>query len=320
MSLKKLLIANRGEIAVRVARGAAELGIGTVAVSGPDDAASLHNRVADETVTLEGRGAAPYLDVGQVVGAAVAAGCDAIHPGYGFLAENSALAEACDAAGVVFVGPTADQLALFGDKLAARALAEQHGVPLVSATNGATSLEEAAAFFVENGPMMIKAVAGGGGRGMRLVRTAGELEAAYERCISEATAAFGLGDVYVERLIERARHIEVQIIGDGTEVSHLGERECTLQRQNQKIVEIAPSPSLTAVTRQRICDAAIAMAADRRYRSLGTWEFLVDADDPATVAFIEVNARIQVEHTVTEEVTGVDLVAAPVERRWPMWA
>ena len=310
MGLKKLLIANRGEIAVRVARGAAELGISTVAVSGADDAASLHTRVADEAVTLDGRGVAPYLDVDQVVGAAVAAGCDAIHPGYGFLAENPALAVACDAAGVVFVGPTAGQLALFGDKVAARRLAEKHGVPLVPATNGATSLAQAAAFGAEHGPMMIKAVAGGGGRGIRPVLGPDELEAAYERCISEATAAFGLGDVYVERLIERARHIEVQIIGDSAAVSHLGERECTLQRQNQKIVEIAPSPSLSPSARQRICDAAVAMASGTGYRSLGTWEFLVDADDPDTVAFIEVNARIQVEHTVTEEVTGVDLVAA----------
>ena len=310
MGLKKLLIANRGEIAVRVARAASELGIGTVAVAASDDTASLHTRVADESITLDGRGVAAYLDVGQIVGAAAAAGCDAIHPGYGFLAENPALALAADAAGICFVGPSAPQLELFGDKLAARALAAQHNVPLLAATTEPTSVEAARAFFDEHGPVMIKALAGGGGRGMRVVRSADELEAAYERCASEAAAAFGNGDLYVERLIERARHIEVQVVGDGEAVAHLGERECTLQRQNQKIVEVAPSPTLPDATRQAVCDAAVAMASAVGYRSLGTWEFLIDADDPATVAFCEVNARVQVEHTVTEEVTGVDLVAA----------
>ncbi|WP_419945916.1 carboxyl transferase domain-containing protein [Candidatus Poriferisodalis sp.] len=310
MGLKKLLIANRGEIAVRVARAASELGIGTVAIAGDDDTASLHTRVADESVTLEGRGVAAYLDVDGVVDAAVSAGCDAIHPGYGFLAENPALALACKAVGIVFVGPTALQLELFGDKLAARALAQQHDVPLLPATSEPTSAEAAQAFFAEHGPIMIKALAGGGGRGMRAVRSAGELEAAYERCASEAAAAFGNGDLYVEQLIERARHIEVQIIGDGEAVAHLGERECTLQRQNQKIVEIAPSPTLRPEAREAVCGAAVEMARAVRYRSLGTWEFLIDADDPDAIAFCEVNARIQVEHTVTEEVTGVDLVAA----------
>ncbi|WP_428121176.1 carboxyl transferase domain-containing protein [Candidatus Poriferisodalis sp.] len=310
MGLKKLLVGNRGEIAVRVARAASELGISTVAIAGSDDTDSLHMRVADESVTLDGRGVVPYLDVDQVVGAAVAAGCDAIHPGYGFLAENPALALAAKAAGIVFVGPSAPQLELFGDKVAARALAEQHRVPLMPATAEPTSVEAARAFFDDNGPMMIKALAGGGGRGMRTVRSADELEAAYERCASEAAAAFGNGDLYVEHLIERARHIEVQIVGDGESVAHLGERECTLQRQNQKIVEIAPSPTLPPETRQAVCDAAVEMARSVGYRSLGTWEFLIDADDPDTIAFCEVNARIQVEHTVTEEVTGVDLVAA----------
>ncbi len=310
MGLKKLLIANRGEIAVRVARTASELGIGTVAIAGDDDAASLHTRVADESVSLDGRGVAPYLDVDQVVSAAASAGCDAIHPGYGFLAENPALALACKAADITFVGPSALQLELFGDKLAARALAQQHHVPLLPATSEPTSVEAARAFFAEHGPMMIKALAGGGGRGMRVVRSADDLKAAYERCASEAAAAFGNGDLYVERLIERARHIEVQIVGDGESIAHLGERECTLQRQNQKIVEIAPSPTLRPETRDAVCDAAVEMAKAVGYRSLGTWEFLIDADDPSNVAFCEVNARIQVEHTVTEEVTGVDLVAA----------
>ncbi len=320
MSLSKLLIANRGEIAVRVARTASELGIGTVAIAGEDDTASLHTRIADESVTLEGRGVAPYLDVNQVVSAAVSAECDAIHPGYGFLAENPALALACTAAGIIFVGPTAQQLELFGDKLAARALAQQHHVPLAPATSEPTSVEAAHAFFVEHGAMMIKALAGGGGRGMRAVRTVDELEDAFERCASEAAAAFGNGALYVERLIEHARHVEVQIVGDGESVAHLGERECTLQRQHQKLVEIAPSPTLKPEIRDALFDAAVTMARAVDYRSLGTWEFLIaaddpnaddpNADDPGAIAFCEVNARIQVEHTVTEEVTGVDLVAA----------
>ncbi len=310
MGLKKLLIANRGEIAVRVARAASELGISTVAIASSDDVTSLHTRVADESFTLDGRGVAPYLDADQVVRVAAETGCDAIHPGYGFLAENPALALASKAAGIAFVGPTALQLELFGDKLAARALAQQHHVPLLPATSEPTSVEAARAFLDEHGPMMIKALAGGGGRGMRVVRSADEVEAAYERCASEAAAAFGNGDLYVEQLIERARHIEVQIVGDGESAAHLGERECTLQRQNQKIVEIAPSPTLAPETRQAVCDAAVEMAKAVGYRSLGTWEFLIDADDPNTIAFCEVNARIQVEHTVTEEVTGVDLVAA----------
>ena len=310
MGLKKLLIANRGEIAVRVARAASELGISTVAIASSDDVTSLHTRVADESVTLEGRGVAPYQDVDRVVRAASETGCDAIHPGYGFLAENPALALAATSVGITFVGPAVGQLELFGDKLAARALAHQHHVPLLPATSEPTSVEAARAFLDKHGPMMIKALAGGGGRGMRVVRSADEVEAAYERCASEAAAAFGNGDLYVEQLIERARHIEVQIVGDGEAAAHLGERECTLQRQNQKIVEIAPSPTLAPETRQAVCDAAVEMAKAVGYRSLGTWEFLIDADDPNTIAFCEVNARIQVEHTVTEEVTGVDLVAA----------
>ena len=310
MTVSKLLVANRGEIAIRVMRAARDLRITTVAVAPEDDLGSLHTRLGDELLTLPGRGAAAYLDIEAVVAAAVGSGCDALHPGYGFLAENPALARACETAGITFVGPTPDQLEHFGNKLSARALATEVGVPLAPGTVGDTSLAEAEAFLAEHGPMMIKAVAGGGGRGMRPVRPGENVAAAWERARSEAIAAFGDPAVYVERLIERARHIEVQIVGDGTSVSHLGERECTLQRQNQKIVEIAPSPTLAAETRRTLTDAALAMAGRIGYRSLGTWEFLVDADDPSTVAFMETNARLQVEHTVTEEVTGVDLVQA----------
>jgi acetyl/propionyl-CoA carboxylase alpha subunit/acetyl-CoA carboxylase carboxyltransferase component len=310
VTVKKLLVANRGEIAIRIVRAAQDLGWSTVAVASADDLASLHTRVADELVALEAKGAKAYLDIDAVVSAAVAQGCDALHPGYGFLAENPALARACAEAGVAFVGPTPEHLALFGDKVSARTLAHQVGVPLAPGTEGDTSLAQAEAFLAEHGAMMIKAVAGGGGRGMRAVQPGDDVAAAYERCGREARAAFGNPSVYVEALISRARHIEIQIIGDGEAVAHLGERECTLQRQNQKIVEIAPSPSLPASTRDRLTTAALAMAGAAGYRSLGTWEFLVDADDPSVVAFMEVNARVQVEHTVTEAVTGVDLVQA----------
>ena len=313
MGLTNLLVANRAEIAIRIVRAARDLGVATVAVAPEDDLGSLHTRVADRSITLPGRGAAAYLDIAAIIEAATANGCDALHPGYGFLAENAELAKACDDAGIIFVGPTADQLARFGDKLEARAMAAELGVPLTAGTAGDTSLAEAEAFLAEHGPMMIKAVSGGGGRGMRPVRPGDDVAGAWERARSEAKAAFGDPAVYLESLVERARHIEVQIIGDGAEVAHLGERECTLQRQNQKIVEVAPSPSLTDETRRVVTDAAVAMAGEIGYRSLGTWEFLVDADDPAKVSFIETNARLQVEHTVTEEVTGVDLVQSQLK-------
>ena len=309
MSLTKLLVANRAEIAIRIIRAARDLGIATVAVASEDDLGSLHTRVADELVTLPGRGAAAYLDVAAVVAAATEHGCDGLHPGYGFLAENSALARASEAADVVFVGPTADQLDRFGDKLQAKAIAADLGIPLTPGIAGNASLADVEAFVDEHGPTMIKAVAGGGGRGMRPVRPGDDVAGAYERASSEAQAAFGDPALYAEALVEAARHIEVQIIGDGDSVSHLGERECTLQRQHQKIVEVAPSPTLDAETRQALTDAAVRMASRAGYRSLGTWEFLVD-DDSDSFAFLETNARLQVEHTVTEEVTGVDLVAA----------
>ncbi|MEM8922027.1 MAG: carboxyl transferase domain-containing protein [Actinomycetota bacterium] len=312
MVVSKLLVANRGEIAVRIMRAAHDLGIATVAVAPADDAGSLHIRIADHHVTIDGRGAAAYLDIAAVVAAARSAGCDAVHPGYGFLAENPALAEAVTAAGMTFVGPTAEQLARFGDKVAARELAARAGVPLAPGTTGDTSAAEAEAFVAEHGPTMIKAVAGGGGRGMRAVAPGDDVAAAWERARSEAEAAFGNPAVYVERLLTDARHIEVQIVGDGSSVIQLGERECTLQRQHQKIVEVAPSPTLSDAVRRTVTEAALAMAADVGYRSLGTWEFLVapavEAGGEPTVAFLETNARLQVEHTVTEEVTGIDLV------------
>jgi len=308
MPVEKLLIANRGEIAIRIARAADELDIATVAIHSEDDGSSLHTRATNESIELNGRGVAAYLDIDQIVQTALVAGCDAVHPGYGFLAENADFAQALEAAGIVFVGPSAEQLALFGDKLAARALAAELDVPLVPATQGAATLEEVEAFLSEHHAIMIKAVAGGGGRGMRAVLQGDDVAAVFERCQSEAQSAFGNGDLYAERLVERARHVEVQIIGDGTSVVHLGERECTLQRQNQKIIEIAPSPSIESTTRDLLTNSSVRMASHANYRGLGTWEFLVDAENPSTVAFIETNARLQVEHTVTEEVTGIDLV------------
>lgn len=324
MLAKSLLIANRGEIAIRIIRAAAELGIRTVAIFSDDDAASLHIRRADDARALRGVGVAAYLDSEQVVAAARDAGCDAIHPGYGFLSENAEFARRCAAAGICFVGPRPEILELFGDKLQARALAQRCAVPILRGTTAATSLDEAQKFFAslgEGAAIMIKAVAGGGGRGMRAVHRAADIEQAFARCQSEARSAFGIGDVYVEQLMPRARHLEVQIVGDGSgDVVHLYERECTIQRRNQKILEIAPSPSISAKTRDRLTSAAVRIAREVRYDSLGTFEFLLDAatasgvaGENAAFAFIEANPRLQVEHTVTEEVTGVDLVKVQLQ-------
>ncbi|WP_194391753.1 carboxyl transferase domain-containing protein [Bradyrhizobium sp. CCBAU 51765] len=314
MSFKKLLIANRGEIAIRIARAAADAGIATVAIHPADDALSLHVRVADEAVEIPGRGARAYLDIDAVVKAAKAMGCDAVHPGYGFLSENAAFAKACSDAGITFVGPKVTALELFGDKVAARQLAKRCGVPIIAGTSGPSSLEEITAFFTSlgsNAAIVIKAMAGGGGRGMRVVENAPDLAEAYARCQSEARAAFGFEGVYAERLIRQARHIEVQIIGDRHgAISHLWERECTIQRRHQKLIEVAPSPSLSDALRGRIIEAAKQLAAAASYDNLGTFEFLVDGTAEDSFAFIEANPRLQVEHTVTEEVLGLDLVRA----------
>jgi acetyl/propionyl-CoA carboxylase alpha subunit/acetyl-CoA carboxylase carboxyltransferase component len=315
MSFRKLLIANRGEIAIRIARTAADIGIATVAIYPADDALSLHVRMADASYEIPGRGARAYLDVEAVVAAAKATGCETLHPGYGFLSENSALARRCAEEGIAFVGPSPEALDLFGDKVAAKELARRCDVPVIDGTTGPTSLDQAKAFLASlgsGGAVMIKAMAGGGGRGMRIVEDAGKLEEAYQRCQSEAKAAFGSDGVYVERLIRKARHIEVQIIGDHHgAISHLWERECTVQRRNQKLIEVAPSPSLSEGIRRRIVEAAKRLAAAAKYDSLGTFEFLVDSEpsqDVAAFAFIEANPRLQVEHTVSEQVLGVDLV------------
>ena len=314
MSIQRLLVANRGEIAVRVFRTAAELGIATTAIHSSDDAASDHIHHADHVIALDGIGSAAYLDIAQIVEQAVAHDCDAIHPGYGFLAENADFARACEAAGITFVGPKPDALALFGDKAQARMLAGDCKVPVLTGTDHAIDLEGARDFFerLDGRPMVIKAVAGGGGRGMRAVHSADEIADAFERCTREAQSAFGNGALFAERFIPRARHIEVQIIGDRHgHITHVGERECTIQRRYQKLIEIAPSPTLSDDLRERITHAAVELASAGGYSNLGTFEFLVDAESN-DFAFIEANARLQVEHTVTEEVAGLDLVACQI--------
>ncbi len=316
--MQKLLIANRGEIAVRIARTAAELGITTVAVHAEDDAASLHTRVADEVLALRGTGPAAYLDVEQVVSACRSTGCDALHPGYGFLSEHAGFARACADAGVTFVGPAPATLELFGDKARARSLAVAAGVPILPGTAGPTSLGDARSFLADLGPggaVMVKAVAGGGGRGMRPVTAPEQLEAAFERCASEAAAAFGDPSLYVEQLLGPARHVEVQLVGDGSDVSHLWDRECSLQRQRQKVVEVAPAVAVPQRVRDDLWAAAVAIGRAASYSGLGTIEFLVPTGGAGGGAFvfIEANPRLQVEHTVTEAVTGLDLVLVQLE-------
>ncbi len=307
-----VLIANRGEIALRVLRAVRTLGWRAVAVHAPADRDTAAVRLADHRVELTGE--RPYLDAAELVEAARGTGCDLVHPGYGFLAESADLAARCAAAGVGFAGPTAATLARLGDKVAARGLATGLDVPVLRATEPGVDLAAARAFLASLGEgrgVMVKAVAGGGGRGMRRVTDPAGLDEAMERCRGEAARAFGDEQVFLEELLPRARHLEVQVVGDGTgAVSHVGDRECSLQRRHQKVVEIAPAVTVPDEHRAPLRDAAARMLAAVEYAGLGTVEFLVDADAPERFAFLEVNPRVQVEHTVTEEVTGLDLVAA----------
>jgi acetyl/propionyl-CoA carboxylase alpha subunit len=296
MGIRKLLVANRGEIAVRIFRTCRELGIATVAVAAADDVASLHARVAGETVEI-----ASYLHSEEHIRAAKATGADAIHPGYGFLSENADFAEAVEAAGLVFVGPSPDALRAGGDKLSAKRVAREAGVPVLDEGDPADL----------GFPLLVKAAAGGGGRGMRVLRSPGELEEALEAARREAKAAFGDGTVFCERYVERPRHVEIQLLGDGQGAAiALGERECSVQRRHQKVLEESPSPALDPELRAAMSDAAVRFAQAISYRSAGTAEFMLDGRD---FFFLELNGRIQVEHPVTELVTGLDLVAAQLE-------
>ncbi|HFE46478.1 MAG TPA: ATP-grasp domain-containing protein, partial [Nannocystis exedens] len=314
-SIRKLLCANRGEIAIRVFRAATELGIGTVAIFSHEDRVHLHRYKADEAYMLP-RDLSPvgaYLSIDSIIEIARAHDVDAIHPGYGFLAENPTFARACAAAGIIFVGPSAPTLQAFGDKTTARALAIECGVHVVPGSDGpVVSVGDARAFAEEHGyPLIIKAAMGGGGRGMRVVGDASELDEAYARASSEAKAAFGDGTVFIERFIEDPRHIEVQLLGDARgDVVHLFERDCSVQRRHQKVIEMAPALGLAPEIRQALYDDALRLAKHVGYKNAGTVEFLVDHQ--GRHYFIEINPRIQVEHTVTEEITGVDLVQAQI--------
>ena len=306
----KLLIANRGEIAVRIIRTAKELGLRTVAVFSEADKDSLAVRFADEAVCIGPPPAArSYLDAAAIIAAARQTGAGAIHPGYGFLAENARFAEAVAAAGLVFVGPTPQAIRTMGDKATARAAAQAASVPIVPGSDGEVAdLDHALAAARRVGyPVMLKASAGGGGRGIRVAADEAELARHFHTAQAEAAAAFGNGALYLERFLNRARHIEVQVLGDGERLVHCFDRECSLQRRRQKVWEEAPSPALEEATRQKLCASAVRLAETVGYRGAGTLEYLYD-DDSGEFFFIEMNTRIQVEHPVTEMITGIDLV------------
>jgi len=306
----KLLIANRGEIAVRIIRAAKELGLKTVAVYSDADAQSLAVRMADEAVRIgPAHATRSYLSVDAILEAAADSGAGAVHPGYGFLSENAAFAERIEGAGLVFVGPTPHAIRTMGDKAAARAAAMKAGVPTVPGSVGVvTDADSAVALAKGIGyPIMIKASAGGGGRGIRVAHDEAELRQQFATATAEAQAAFGNGEVYLERFIRQARHIEVQILGDGQRVVHCFERECSLQRRRQKVWEEAPSAAISEATRAALCESALRLAHAVAYRGAGTLEYLYD-DDTREFFFIEMNTRIQVEHPVTEMITGIDLV------------
>ena len=310
MAIGTLLVANRGEIAVRIVRAARELGMRTVVAHSQADADSLAVRLADRGVEIGPPPASKsYLNIEAILAAARESGADAVHPGYGFLAESADFADAVEAAGMVFVGPEGGTIRLLGDKVAARAAAEQAGVPTVAGSTGRIGSPEAARALVARigFPVLIKAAAGGGGRGIRVANDQGELERLMPQAVAEARAAFGDGGIYVEKFIRRARHVEVQILGDGENVVHCFERECSLQRRRQKLWEEAPAVSLSGSVRRALCACAVSLAHSVRYRGAGTLEFLYDGDSEAFY-FLEMNTRIQVEHPVTECVTGIDLV------------
>ncbi|MBJ7364264.1 MAG: acetyl-CoA carboxylase biotin carboxylase subunit [Synechococcus sp. SupBloom_Metag_053] len=311
MAIKKLLIANRGEIALRIIRTCREMGINTVAVYSTVDRSALHVQMADEAVCVgDPPSSRSYLNIPNIIAAATSRGADAIHPGYGFLAENDRFAEICNAHGLTFVGPSPESIREMGDKSTAKATMQRVGVPTIPGSEGLLENPEEAAELAEamGYPVMIKATAGGGGRGMRFVRSSEELESLYRAAQGEAEAAFGNPGLYMEKFIDRPRHVEVQILADRFgEVVHLGERDCSIQRRHQKLLEEAPGPGLDPIIRARMGDAAVSAAKSIGYEGAGTVEFLLDAT--GQFYFMEMNTRIQVEHPVTEVVTGIDLIA-----------
>jgi acetyl-CoA carboxylase biotin carboxylase subunit len=307
---KKILIANRGEIAMRIIIACRELGIKTVAVYSEADEHALHVRFADEDVRIgPARSAESYLNVPAIISAAEITGADAIHPGYGFLSESAYLAEVCEACHIRFIGPDPKVIRLMGDKARARRAMKKAGLPLLPGTDGPIQSEEEALKFSEpiGFPVIVKATAGGGGRGMRIVRSAPELGHAIRTAQREAEAAFGVPDVYIEKYLENPRHIEVQVLGDHHgAVVHLGERECSIQRRHQKLLEESPSPALSEKQRRKLGNLVVDAAKAVQYTNAGTWEFLMDPE--GKFYFMEANTRLQVEHPVTELVTGVDMV------------
>ncbi|MEU5099720.1 acetyl-CoA carboxylase biotin carboxylase subunit [Streptomyces sp. NPDC020996] len=313
-SFTRVLVANRGEIAVRVVRACHDLGIEAVAVHSAADAEALHVRAADGAALLGGPQAKEsYLRIDRVITAALEHGCQAVHPGYGFLAEKPELPRACAEAGLVFVGPGAEVMEAVGNKVRAREIAEQASVPLIPGSGNLSSVDEAVAFAERVGyPVMLKAAAGGGGRGIRRADDEPSLRTSFPQAVREAGAAFGDGSVFLEKCVIDPRHVEVQIVADHLgNVVHLGERECSLQRRRQKLVEESPAPRLAPQIREELCAAAVRLAKQVGYTSAGTVEFLVDPHS-GDFCFIEVNARIQVEHGVSELVTGVDIIAEQI--------
>jgi len=316
-NISKILIANRGEIAIRIAQACAELGIESIALYAEDDDQALHRHKADSAIALNGRGVKAYLDIQQIIDIAKNNNCDAVHPGYGFLSENAQFSQQCGANNLIFIGAASEMLESLGNKAQARQLAADADQPLVKGLNKACTLAEITEFHKSldpNASVMIKALSGGGGRGIRAVHRIEDLAQAYSDCQKEALLSFGDDQVYVEQLVKNALHIEVQILADQHgNVNHVWERECSIQRRNQKLIEIAPSPTLNDHQRQAIIASACHFAKQLNYQGLGTFEYLVDADNSDNFYFMEVNPRVQVEHTVTEEISGVDLLASQIQ-------
>ena len=311
---KRVLIANRGEIALRIIRACREMGIETIAVFSEADRGAAYLDLADEAVCIgPAKSADSYLKIDRIISACEVGGTEAVHPGYGFLAENAHFADVCRSCGYEFIGPTPEAMALVGDKNSAREIAQQAGVPCVPGSDGLVQSDTDALKFAKRigFPVLIKASAGGGGRGMRVAKDAEQLKTAIQQATQEAQAAFGNGAVYLEKFIEGPRHVEVQIIADKHgNALHLWERDCSMQRRHQKLIEESPSPNMKQSTREKICEAAVTLVKTSNYTNAGTVEFLMDKDE--NFYFIEMNARIQVEHPVTELVTGIDLIKSQI--------